>query len=298
MELTRLLAAHPAVEVVGVGSSRWSGSTVRERLGLSGPVGELSYAATPARGAAEAVLLATPPEASAELAPAWLEAGAKVVDLSHAFRADPEWVYGLTEHRRAALDGASRVANPGCYPTATQLALIPLIEAGLLAEGPIVVDAKSGATGAGRKSADHLLYNELADNHYPYRVGTHQHVPEIERGLGREVVFTPHLLPCRRGLLISAVVPVRPGVGAGDLEACLRARYAGEPFVQVVAPDPAVGIGAVVGTPLCRIAVGPTVKAGLARVFASEDNLLKGAASQAVQNLNRILGLEETTGLL
>ncbi len=298
MELTRILARHPGVELVAASSGRWEGSTVRARVGVHGPAGDVTYRKTLDTAGVDAVLSATPADASTELLPRWVEAGVKVIDLSNAYRADPEWVYGLTEHARERLDGARLVANPGCYPTATQLALLPLVAAGLLSEGPVVVDAKSGATGAGRKNADFLLFNELADNHHPYKVGSHQHVPEIERGLGREVLFTPHLLPCRRGLLVSAYVPVKPGTTAGDLEACLRERYASEPFVQVTTPDTEIGIARVVGTPNCRIAVGPSVKGGLARVFACEDNLLKGAASQAVQNLNRILGLEETAGLV
>ena len=244
------------------------------------------------------MLFATPAEASRELVPAWIERGAVVVDLSNAYRADPEFVYGLSEHARAAVRESRRIANPGCYPTATQSALLPLIEAGLLDAGPLVIDAKSGATGAGRALKDSLLYNELGDNHYPYKVGDHQHVPELERGLGREVLFTPHLLPCRRGLLVSCYVPVAPGVGVAELEACLRERYRDEPFVQVVSADAALGIGDVVGTPLCRVAVGPTIKSGLARVFGCLDNLLKGAASQATQNLNLCLGLPETQGLV
>ncbi|MGE0707471.1 MAG: N-acetyl-gamma-glutamyl-phosphate reductase [Planctomycetota bacterium] len=298
MELTRVLARHPGVQLTGLGSSRWEGSTVRERLGLSGPVGELVYRGDLADTAPDLVLCATPAEASVELVPSWVARGAAVIDLSNAYRADDDWVYGLTEFARERLRGARRVANPGCYPTAAQLPLLPLIEAGLLGPGPVIVDAKSGVTGAGRKVDESLLYNELGDNHYPYRVGSHQHVPELERGLGRTVLFTPHLLPTRRGLLASCYVPVADGVTADDLVACLRARYASEPFVQVVTPDRALGIAEVAHTPNCRVATGPTVKGGIARVFGSIDNLLKGAASQAVQNLNLCLGLDETQGLV
>lgn len=300
MELTRILARHPGLELIGVASGRWAGAAVAERLGISGRAGALRYAPSLLESGLEpdAVLFATPAEASLELVPAWVERGAAVIDLSNAYRADPEFVYGLSEHARARVQTSRRIANPGCYPTATQSALLPLLEAGLLGAGPLVIDAKSGATGAGRLLKDSLLYNELADNHYPYKVGDHQHVPELERGLGREVVFTPHLLPCRRGLLVSCYVPVAPGVSVADLEECLRARYRDEPFVQVVSADAALGIGDVVGTPLCRVAVGPTIKAGLARVFGCLDNLLKGAASQATQNLNLCLGLPETQGLV
>lgn len=305
IELTKLLSRHPSVELVGVASGRWDGQTVAAQTGLPGPGGALTYRKSLLESGLEvdAVLCATPADASRELIPQWVERGVKVVDLSNAYRevacqTDSPWVYGLCEHAREEIRQASLIANPGCYPTATQNALLPLIAAGVLGEGPLVIDAKSGVTGAGRSTAQHLLYNEMADNHYPYRVGSHQHVPELERGLGRELLFTPHLLPTRRGLFVSCYVPVKEGTSAADLEGCLRERYASEPFVQVVSPDQALGIREVVGTPLVRVAVGPTIKGGLARVFGCLDNLLKGAASQATQNLNLILGLDETLGLI
>lgn len=305
IELTRILSRHPGVELVGVASGRWEGKSVRAQTGLPGPQGELCYRKSLLKADLDvaAVLCATPADASRELIPQWVERGVKVIDLSNAYRevaCDPgsPWVYGLCEHAREAIRESRLVANPGCYPTATQNALLPLIQAGLLAEGPFVIDAKSGVTGAGRSTSEHLLYNEMGDNHYPYRVGSHQHVPELERGLGRELLFTPHLLPTRRGLFVSCYVPVVADTSAADLEACLRERYASEPFVQVVTADRAMGIRDVVGTPLVRVAVGPTIKAGMARVFGCLDNLLKGAASQATQNLNLILGLDETLGLI
>ncbi|MCA9566001.1 MAG: N-acetyl-gamma-glutamyl-phosphate reductase, partial [Myxococcales bacterium] len=202
MELTRLLSWHPHLRLVGVGSNRWAGSTVQERLSLSGSVGELRYEGDPSASDVDGVFLATPPEASHGLIEKWRARGVAVVDLSNALRAREDVPYGLTEHFREALHGAPLIANPGCYPTATLNALLPFVQAGLVAEGmPVIVDAKSGATGAGRKNADHLLFNELDQNHFPYRVGRHQHVPEIERFANRSVVFTPHLLPTRRGLL-------------------------------------------------------------------------------------------------
>ena len=297
IELTRLLGRHPQVDLVGLSSSRWAGRKVRDVLGLPGKVGELEYRQE-IGDEVEAVLLATPPEVSQELVVKWRGRGSRVVDLSHAFRGHPDAVYGLTEHRREAIRGASLVANPGCYPTASLTPLLPLVEADLLGQGPILIDAKSGVTGAGRKLADALLFNELMDDHYPYRVGSHQHVPEIERELGRSILFTPHLLPTRRGLLASCYVPVKEGVTAEALRSCLEQRYRSEPFVMVVDADAAVGIAEVAHTPLCRVAVAPLVKEGFGRVFGVVDNLLKGAASQAVQNLNLILGLDETSGLV
>ena len=297
MELTRLLSRHRMVELVGVTSSRWAGQTVRQRLGISGGVGALTYA--PALDVeADIVFLATPADASLMLAPKWLERGSRVIDLSNAYRGDASAVYGLNERFRDEVAGAKLVANPGCDPTATLTALLPLLKEGLLAPGPIIIDAKSGATGAGRKLADHLLFNELGDNHYPYRVGSHQHVPEIERIIGRSVVFTPHLLPTRRGLLISAYVPVVGGTTGEDLADCYRRTYAETAFVQLVTADQAIGIAEVAHTPICRVAAGPTIKDGIGRVFGAIDNLLKGAASQAVQNMNAMFGLDDTEGLL
>lgn len=299
MELTRLLAQHPDLDLVAVGSGRWDGRSVRDVLGVSGPTGALTYQAKLDDVApVDVVFFGTPADVSRRCAAAWAGRARVMVDLSNAFRDDAEWVYGLSELRRERVRGHARVANPGCYPTAAQLGLVPLLEAGLVGAGPIVIDAKSGATGAGRMVADHLLFNELAGNHFPYRVGNHQHVPEIERGLGgREIVFTPHLLPTRRGLFTSSYIPVREGVTPEDLERCLRERYEGEPYVQVVPCDTSIGLATVVGTPRCRLAVGPTVKAGLARVFGTLDNLMKGAASQALQNANLALGFAETAGI-
>ncbi len=297
MELSRILARHAGVEIVGLSSSRWAGRPVHEILGLPGPVGALRYEKTLDQSA-DLAFLATPADASARLAPQWLERGARVIDLSNAYRASDDAVYGLTEFAREQLSDARLVANPGCYPTATQLALLPLINQNMLASEPIHVDAKSGATGAGRKVDETLLFNELVDNHYPYRVGQHQHVPELERGLGRDVLFTPHLLPIQRGLLVTAYVKVNPGITADNLLDCLKERYQNEPFVQVVEPGADLGVRRVLSTPLCRVGVAPVIKSSWARVFGSIDNLMKGAASQAVQNMNLMFGYSETDGLL
>ncbi len=297
MELTRILARHAGVEIVGLSSSRWAGRRVRDILGLPGPVGELVYEQT-ITSSADLVFLATPADVSARLAPQWIERSARIIDLSDAFRANDDAVYGLTEFARDKIHDARLVANPGCYPTAAQLALRPLLDKNLLASEPIHIDAKSGATGAGRKIDETLLFNELVDNHYPYRVGQHQHVPELERWLGRDVLFTPHLIPIQRGLLITAYVKVNTDVTVENLLSCLEDRYQNEPFVQVVEPGSELGVRRVVNTPLCRVGVAPIIKSSWARVFGSIDNLMKGAASQAIQNMNLMLGYSETDGLL
>ena len=297
MELTRWLARHPAARLVGLTSGRWEGSTAHRMTGVGGATGSLVYARE-SEEETDIVFLATPAEASRDLARRWLERGARVIDLSDAFRADSDAVYGLTEHARDALPGARLVATPGCYPTATQLAVLPLIHAGLGAEGAGLVDAKSGVSGAGRRLDDSLLFNELDGNHHPYNVGIHRHEPEIERGLERPVLFTPHLLPTLRGLLSTVHVPVRDGVDGEAVQRALEEAYASESLVDVVAPDRAVGIRTVGQTPMCRVACAPVVKGGFARVFGAIDNLLKGAATQAIQNMNCVMGRPETEGLV
>lgn len=297
MELTRWLARHPTATIVALTSGRWEGQTAHRMTGVGGSTGDVVYARV-TDAEADIVFLATPAEASRELAARWMERGAHVIDLSDAYRADLEAVYGLTEYARESLPGARLVANPGCYPTATQLAALPLIRGGLATAGTVIVDAKSGVSGAGRRLDDSLLFNELAENHHPYNVGVHRHEPEMERGLKRSVIFTPHLLPALRGLLASVYVPVQPGVDGEAVQRCLEEAYASEPFVDVVASDREVGIRSVVQTPVCRVASAPVVKDGVARVFGAVDNLLKGAATQAIQNMNCVMGRPETEGLV
>ena len=330
IELCRVLAAHPGVEVRFVASDRWEGVTVRARTGIGGAVGALSYVpharALKAAKDCVAVLLATPAEASMELAPALLERGVKVVDLSGAFRlsdaaAYPRHygfehraaglldsaVYGLPELvDRTAIASARLVANPGCYPTAAALALVPLLRAGLLADESIVVDAASGVSGAGRQASDAYSFCEVADDVRPYKVLRHQHAPEIvqslSRGAGKPVrlTFTPHLLPIKRGILSTASVRLASGIGSGAPAEALRAAYRDEPLVEVLDGPEQVSIARTVGTARAAVAVSTTESAfdpGRLVVVSSIDNLLKGAASQAVQNLNLMLGLPERTAL-
>ena len=207
--------------------------------------------------------------------------------------------YGLTEVYRETLRGARLVSNPGCYATSVLLPLVPLLRAKLVAEDDVVVDAKSGASGAGRSLREDLLFCEVADDFSAYSPGrTHRHVAEIEEVLDHAagarvgLTFCPHLLPVKRGIL--SALYLRPRAPAADLAACLRSFYEGADFVRVV--DAAPRLSDVVGTNDCLIAVhegGP----GRAVVFSALDNLLKGAAGQALQNLNLALGWPETAGL-
>jgi N-acetyl-gamma-glutamyl-phosphate reductase len=235
------------------------------------------------------------------------EAGALAVDLSADLRDGREGaVYGLPELWRERVRGAGLVANPGCYPTGVLVALAPLRSAALMAgDRPVIVNAVSGVTGAGRSAKRELLFGEVSEEFRAYGVGnTHRHVPEIGRGLreacGSEVqfVFTPHLLPVRRGILETMYVPVMEGVGEADVRAAWQDAYAGEPFVEVWAE----------GLPTLRTTLGRNVvalgvadvvgvAAPLLTVVASLDNLVKGAAGQALQNANLMLGLCEHEGL-
>lgn len=330
IELCRILTAHPGVDVRFVASDRWEGATVKARTGIGGAVGPLAYVpnarALKAAEGCTAVLLATPAEASMQLAPALLERGVKVVDLSGAFRlSDPaayprhygfehrasalleRAVYGLPElGDRKAIASARLVANPGCYPTAAAVALVPLLRAGLLAEESIVVDASSGVSGAGRQATEAYSFCEVADDVRPYKVLRHQHTPEIAQSLARaagkpvRMTFTPHLLPIKRGILCTASARLASGIGAGAPAEALRAAYRDEPLIEVLDTPEQVSIARTVGTARAAVAVSTTDSGfdpGRVVVVSSIDNLLKGAASQAIQNLNLMLGFPERTAL-
>jgi N-acetyl-gamma-glutamyl-phosphate reductase len=323
LELTRLLARHPQVKVTGLLSDRWSGEKAGARLPLGGPVAGLVYGplSDAERLDAELVLLATPAEASAELAPKLLARGQKVVDLSGAFRladaaAYPTWYgfthpapallaearYGLPELGREGLRGAGLVCNAGCYASAVALAIAPLLKAGVALPDGVAVTGLSGASGAGRKASEDYSFCETADDLRAYRLGKHQHVPEIEQTVARyaggcgAISFTPVLVPIRRGILVSAALRLRPGATAADLAAALEAAYRDEPFVRVRAADK-VQVKDVIHTNRCHVGAALDARAGVAVVTSAIDNLVKGAAGSAVQAMNAVLGLPETTAL-
>lgn len=317
LEASRILALHPHVELRLLGSDKWTGETAARRAGLPGAAGSLRYSpqeksAQLARECA-AVLLATPAEASLALAPQLLDAGVRVIDLSGAFRLRDAGLYKKYygfEHPRPALlseafyaipelarppQGTRLIANPGCYPTAAALALAPLIESGLLTSDRLIVDAASGVTGAGRKAAEDYSFAELDGDFRAYRVLRHQHQPEIAQSLGRTVTFTPHLLPVRRGILATCYARLAPGASAAGLHEAYLHKYASAPFVEVLESPDQVSLKAVVGTNRCQVAVAADGEVVVA--VSSIDNLVKGAAGQAVQNLNLIMGWPETAGL-
>ncbi len=317
-ELVRLLSAHPHVAPVLLEHRADAGGRA-EPLNASGPE-RLPCSPEAVREAAlDVVFLATPVDVSMELAPAMLDAGARVVDLSGAFRfRDVEtfarWypekhtapdlladaVYGLPEFCRARIRGARFISNPGCYPTAANLALKPLLEAGLVdTSAGIVCDAKSGVSGAGRKPSLKTSFSEVTENFSAYSILKHRHVPEVLTvcGLGeREFSFTAQLLPLDRGILETLYLRLN-AASAEDVLNVYRKRYGGEPFVRLYAPGAAPDLRAVQHTNYCDIGFTFDPATGRAVVVSAIDNLVKGAAGQAIQNMNLALGFEETAGL-
>jgi N-acetyl-gamma-glutamyl-phosphate reductase len=246
----------------------------------------------------------------------------KIVDLSADFRLyDPklyaevyghshkavdlqkEAVYGLTEHYREKVKATRLVANPGCYTTTCELPLIPLLADELIERDPIVIDAKSGVSGAGRSVKENLLFNEVLDGFSAYGVGNHRHAPEIDQCLGDfasgeiKVTFTPHLVPMVRGIFATIYVRLKPGVLVPDLQERLEESYRDEPFVHVLPPKSLPSTKHVRGSNHCLISVHPDRIEGRAILLAVTDNLVKGASGQALQNMNVMMGLPETMGL-
>ena len=323
-ELCAILARHPGVSLTGVYSGERGRSapftTLHPSLfGAAGPDLE-PFSLEKALGARpDVALLATPPESSAATAPALLAAGVKVIDLSGAFRlraadAYPRWygfahpspallseaVYGLTEWCGDGLAAARLVANPGCYATSVLLALKPL--AGMLdARSAVVCDAAGGVSGAGRQAQEAYSFCELAGNFKAYGVGGHKHEPEMRLELGLDAdapfVFVAHLLPAVRGILSTIHVALEPGAGAEAIAAAYDRAYAGRPFVRALPEGSLPELKDVAGTP--RALIGFKVVDGGRRavIVSAIDNLLKGAASQAVQNLNALCGFREGEGL-
>jgi len=313
-ELVRLLARHPAVRIAAAMSSGAASASVRPLPSLArlwdGAIEPLSHDAL---RDADVAFLALPDTAAAELAPMLIDAGVRVIDLSGAFRLrDREqrarWypethrvpgavAYGLTERERATVKKAQLVANPGCYPTSAVLALAPLVDAGLVTSGSdVIVDAKSGVSGAGKTPSERTHFSECHGSLSAYGVFNHRHGAEIEQELGREVTFTPHLVPLDRGILSTIYLRLRPGTSENAVGDALSQAYTGETFVRLTAAS-LPEIKHVAHTNFCDI--GWRVDAaGRAVLVSVIDNLLKGAAGQAVQNMNVMLGFDERSGLL
>ena len=321
VELLRLLAGHPHVELRAITSRADAGMPVSQMFpSLRGHVDlAFTHPDQAQLDQCDVVFFATPNGIAMQQTRALLDAGVRVIDLAADFRIKDiaEWekwygmshacpdlvaeaVYGLPEVNRARIKQARLVANPGCYPTAVQLGFIPLLEAGLVDESSLIADAKSGVSGAGRKAEIPALFSEASDNFKAYGVAGHRHLPEIRQGLanvsGKSVglTFVPHLTPMIRG--IHATLYARLGKDA-DLQALFEQRYANEAFVDVLPAGSMPETRSVRGSNLCRIAVHRPQGGDTVVVLSVIDNLVKGAAGQAVQNMNIMFGLPEAAGI-
>jgi N-acetyl-gamma-glutamyl-phosphate reductase len=326
-ELVRLLLNHPRVSMAALTADRKAGQALADVFPHLGPASEdhrlpplaavddvywsgidIAFLGLP-HGAAQPLVAALPP-------------AVRVIDLSPDFRfADPgvysAWyglphgapglqaqaVYGLTEYARPRIAGARLIACPGCYPTASLLALLPLVEAGAIDADDIIIDAKSGVSGAGRAAKEGSLHAEVAEGIQAYGVANHRHAPEIEQSVsqaaGRSIRlnFTPHLMPMNRGILASIYVRLGAGADAADLRGVLATRYRAEPFVRVLEEGKVPATRHVRGSNLCLIGVFADRVPGRAIVLSVIDNLVKGASGQACQNMNVLAGFAETLGL-
>ena len=317
-ELARLLLRHPEARIVAAVARSHQGEPLRDvQPNLHGAPDSLRI--SDGVGDAEVIFTALPAGEAAKQAPAWLKEGRAVIDIGSDFRLrDPkaydrwykyahpspellkEAVYGLTELTRAKLRGARVVANPGCYPTATLLALAPALRAKLV-EGDLIVDAKSGVSGAGHSVDEAYLYGTIDESVKPYGVPSHRHTPEIAQeaalllGATPRLTFTPHLVPMTRGLIATCYATLRPGVTAARVKDAYASAYAEEPFVRITSSYPATK--ATLGSNWCLVYPVVDEANGRLVVFGVLDNLVKGAAGSAVQNLNAMRGLPETMGL-
>jgi len=322
VELLRLLAGHPEADVRAITSRKDAGTRVDAMFPSLRGRYDLAFSEPAAAGltACDVVFFATPHGVAMAQARELLRADVRVIDLAADFRlADPaeferwykmphacpdllaEAVYGIPEINREKVRGARIVGNPGCYPTAVQLGFLPLVEAGLVETDHLIADCKSGVSGAGRKAEMNLIFSEASDNFAAYGVKGHRHLPEIVQGLNRasrspvKLVFTPHLTPIIRGIFASLYAPLKDT--DVDLQALYEKRYQGEPFVDVMPAGSLPDTRSVRAANTLRIAVHRPPGTDLALVLAVEDNLVKGAAGQAIQNMNLMFGLPETTGL-
>jgi N-acetyl-gamma-glutamyl-phosphate reductase len=321
VELLRLLVQHPEVELTAITSRGEAGTAVADMFpSLRGRIGlKFSEPMDAPLGRCDVVFFATPNGIAMQQARTLLDAGVRVIDLAADFRikdvavweqwygmshAAPELVaeavYGLPEVNRAAIRKARLVANPGCYPTAAQLGLLPLIEAGCVDTEHLIADCKSGVSGAGRKAETHILFGEASDNFKAYAVAGHRHLPEIRQGLGMAagravgLTFVPHLTPLIRGIHATLYARV---TREEDFQRLYEERYADEPFVDVMPAKSHPETRSVRASNMCRIALHRPQGGDTLVVLSVIDNLTKGAAGQAVHNMNLMFGCEECTAL-
>ncbi|MBI5120206.1 MAG: N-acetyl-gamma-glutamyl-phosphate reductase [Rhodospirillales bacterium] len=322
-ELVRFLANHPRFNIEALTADRKAGHS------MSAVYPQLAHLKLPELVTIEqvnwdelAACFCCLPHATTQEVLAKVPAHVRIVDLSADFRLEDvaayakwyghehfapdlqkEAVYGLTEINRSEIQAARLVANPGCYPTCSLLPLIPLAEAGLIEEDDIVIDAKSGVSGAGRAAKEGSLFCEVTEGIHPYGVAAHRHVAEIDQELSRAAghavtaSFTAHLMPMSRGMLASIYVRTKDGATAADLRDVLEKSYADEPFVKILPPGGIPQTRHVRGSNLCVIGLADDRIQGRVLIFSAIDNLVKGASGQALQNMNLMFGLSETMGL-
>jgi len=320
-ELIRFIDAHPSMEIAFLGAHSKAGRSLGEvHPHLSGGTRMLEPFSADAVAGIDIVFLALPHGASSAPAMQLAGRGAKIVDLGSDFRMDTadryrdayqvdhpfpdqlgNWAYGIPELFRESIVGADLVAAPGCYPTSAVLGLAPLIDAGLIQSSGIIVDSMSGVSGAGRGVSEGLMYGSIDESVKAYKVLQHRHQPEIERALdvladeATSVLFTPHLVPMQRGILSTIYGPTIPGTAQADLEGALDSAYATSPFVRRINEPPQTRW--VTGSNNALLSVHLDERTGTAIVLSAIDNLVKGAAGQAVQCANLMLGFDEAAGL-
>ncbi|SFS33263.1 N-acetyl-gamma-glutamyl-phosphate reductase [Marininema halotolerans] len=322
-ELIRLLENHPHVEIEALISSSQEGE------GLMNVYPHLSHInrtlekwdVEQLSSRVDAVFFAAPAGVSSQLLPEVVERGLIAIDLAGDFRLTPEeyrvwygkepamnsWiskaVYGLSEWNREEIKTARLLTNPGCYATATLLGLLPLAKAGAIAKGPLIIDGKSGVSGAGRGLQTNRLFSEVEGNLFPYKVAEHQHTPEIEHylermgGASHVVTFTPQIVPMSRGILATIYAPVEAGWTTHQLREAVATTYHEHPFIRLCERGRWPRTKDVTGSNFCDLQVKVDERTGMIITAVAIDNLMKGAAGQAVQNLNIIMGWQETMGL-
>lgn len=324
VELLRILAVHPEAEVTCITSRSEAGMPVADLYpNLRGHFDLAFSEPDPAVLAkCDLVFFATPHGVAMRMMPELMAAGVRAVDLSADFRLKdldvwakwygmphetPEWaekaVYGLPEVARSEIRTAQLVANPGCYPTAVQLGFLPLLESGLVDTSRLIADAKSGASGAGRQGSVGMLHGEIGESFKAYGASGHRHLPEIRQGLSQAaggavgVTFVPHLVPMIRGIEATLYAELRDPTAFDQLQAIYEARFNDEPFVDVMPQGSHPETRSVRGANHCRMALHRQENSSTVIVSSVIDNLVKGAAGQAVQNMNIMFGLDETQGL-
>lgn len=324
IELVRLCEQHPHIEIGALISTSAGGETLGEVYPHLSHVHDSfsEWSLDLIASSGEVVFFATPAGVSSQWVPQLAERGLICIDLSGDFRltdpgeyrswygrepAEPRYleqaVYGLSEWNREAIREASVVANPGCYPTAALTGLLPLLAENVIDPGTVVIDAKSGVSGAGRSAKVPLLFAEVNENVRPYKVDGHQHIPEIELGCRRfagvdlRVSFTPHLIPMSRGICCTVYAALTGGVTTDDIQALYREHYDEAPFVRLRGPGQWPQTKDVTGSNFCDIGFHVDERTGRVVVLSVIDNLMKGASGQALQNLNIRMGWPETAGL-